>query len=119
MHVEHIVRCRSHYVFTERERFYALSGESESSLCVNQLVTVTVDKCTGLMALCRLPSGVRGVLHARNVSDDRYPDKIDRDECLRWMSQRAPQGASIQCRITEIKYHYISGLLLQSKCSAD
>lgn len=88
------------------QRFWLLTGESESTLAEGLTVTASVVRVTPAIIICRLASGLRGILPSR-LSEAHNPDHLrdlSRDEQLDVLMQRVPIGSTRTCRVARILY---------------
>lgn len=84
--------------------FECLSGESQASLRLQQLVTVTVTSARANGANVKLESGLRGFIRLEDLSDNA-PDPRDlgsREEVEGWVLQRVQPGMTITARVKSV-----------------
>ncbi|GJP64948.1 hypothetical protein CLOP_g21880 [Closterium sp. NIES-67] len=86
--------CRTQFEsLNADEQFWLLSGETEESLAIGKVVTVSVKRVLKFKVLCALESGVLGEVDRRDFSDD--PNVELRDVVT--------EGQPLTCRIKEVK----------------
>ncbi|KAL2645408.1 hypothetical protein R1flu_012995 [Riccia fluitans] len=76
----------------EEEAFYMLSGETEDSLAEGTLVHGTVKKVQQNRVICALESGLTGIIHQKDLSDEGNVDPAD----------KVSEGSILTCRVKDV-----------------
>ncbi|BBN03708.1 transcription elongation factor SPT6 [Marchantia polymorpha subsp. ruderalis] len=77
---------------TEEEAFFMLSGENEDTLTEGCLVHATVRKVQQNRVMCVLESGLMGIIHQKDLSDENNVDPAD----------KVSEGSIVTCRVKEV-----------------
>ncbi|XP_058738376.1 transcription elongation factor SPT6 homolog [Vicia villosa] len=89
---------------SQDEEFYMISGETEETLAEGKVVQVTVHRVQAEKAICRLESGMTGILMKEDFADD-WRDIIE-------LSNRLHEGDILTCKIKSIQKNRYQAFLL-------
>ncbi|XP_042510385.1 transcription elongation factor SPT6 homolog isoform X2 [Macadamia integrifolia] len=80
---------------SQDEEFYIISGETEETLAEGRLVQATVSRVQAQRAFCVLESGLSGMLHREDFSDDPIVN----------LTEHLNEGEILTCKIRSIQKH--------------
>ncbi|KAJ4980659.1 hypothetical protein NE237_031496 [Protea cynaroides] len=80
---------------SQDEEFYMISGETEETLAEGRLVQATVRRVQPQRAFCGLESGLTGMLHREDFSDDPVVN----------LTEHLNEGDILTCKIRSIQKH--------------